>query len=154
MATEVINKKVIFGTALAATLISGVLIFSHSFSANGTISLAEIPYTLTLPHEIASKISATSTSQSGVTETSLYYQPTTGNSVWVASITYTSLAEYDAHAAVNEVPLYGLQLKRENGMSLSVHGAQEAQFPLGSKDNKFEEIINRKIYIPGLYQAK
>lgn len=155
MAAEVSNKKIILWTSLLATLVSGFLIFVNPFPANNSVDLSPIPYTLDLPREIASKISVTSTSSpAGITRATIYYQPTSGEKVQVAWLTFTSLAEYDAHAAVDEVPLYGFQLKRENGMNLSVKGPQEPQFTLGSKDNQVEQIIDKKIYLPDLYKAK
>jgi hypothetical protein len=112
-----------------------------------SLSLAPIPYEMTLPAPTLERLTSTENHEHpGVTSIELYYQPSSGKSLWVGSLFYSTTSEYNAHALPDEVPLYGAQVKVEKGMSLSVIGAQEPYYDLSSIDRKRTDQINLLIY--------
>lgn len=112
-----------------------------------TLSLAPIPYEMKLPAATLKQITTVEKNERpGVTSIELYYQPSSGKSLWVGSLSYTTTSEYNAHALPDEVPLYGAQVKVDNGMSLSVIGAQEPYYELSAIDRKRTDQVSRLIY--------
>lgn len=112
-----------------------------------TLSLAPIPYEMKLPAATLKQLSTVENIEHpGVATIEIYYKPSSGKQVWVGSLFYTTTSDYNAHALPDEVPLYGAQVKVDNGMSLSVIGAQEPYYDLASIDRKRTDQVNRHIY--------
>ena len=146
--------RFLFAAVLA--LVAG----TAAFAGPSRISLAPVPFEISLPDEFASKLSveeftaswAEEIVKSGADAASLvYYQPESGGKTILMGVYYFPADKWDAAQNPNEPPPYGREVIRKDGKVLSVAGPQDTIFDAETVDGKNVVASNALIYDPENY---
>lgn len=151
-------RKSLFAAAFA------LLATASPLRASGEgLSLAPVPYTLTLPQAVGRHLStgpltgafAEEVQQAGATAATLvFYQPENGEKTILMSVYYVPAGKFDAAQKPDEPPMFGQEVLRSEGMVLSVAGPLDTIYEPGTPDGENVIAANSLIYAPQSYTPK
>jgi hypothetical protein len=143
-----------------AAIAIGVTKTSHTW-----INLAPIPYEMSVPLDIAERITVEDQAigaefefmkqaykDGAISIVSLSYQPIVGEKTSFMAAYYFNEADLDRTANPDEVPPYGFKLIAEGGKALSVSGPQDSIFDPTSVDGKNISALHEFLYDKNSYR--
>jgi hypothetical protein len=143
-----------------AAIAIGVTKTSHTW-----INLAPIPYEMSVPLDIAKRITVEDQAigaefefmkqaykDGAISIVSLSYQPIVGEKTSFMAAYYFNEADLDRTMNPDEVPPYGFKLIAEGGNALSVSGPQDSIFDPTSVDGKNISALHEILYDKNSYR--
>ena len=143
-----------------AAIAIGVTKTSHTW-----INLAPIPYEMSIPSDIAKRITVEDQAigvefefmkqaykDGAISIVSLSYQPIVGEKTSFMAAYYFNEADLDRTINPDEVPPYGFKLIAEGGKALSVSGPQDSIFDPTRVDGKNISTLHEILYDKNSYR--
>jgi hypothetical protein len=152
-------------------LLIPVLVLTMSACANnpeaaGELSLAPVPYSITVPTEIAKHLSvedmaldssneftAQAKQAGAIAQVFINYTADDGSIHGFAGVYYFSKVDFEKAQNPNEPPLYGSKVVEKSGMVLAIAGPQDSIFEPTSQDGKNSMALYTLIYDPKSFKS-
>ena len=153
------------------TLLFPVLVLTMSACSNnpevaGELSLAPVPYSITVPTEIAkhlsvenmesdtaNEFSAQAKQAGAIAQVRINYTADDGSIHGFAGVYYFAKSDFDQAQNPNEPPLYGSKVFEKSGMILAIAGPQDSIFEPTSQDGKNSMALYTLIYDPKSFKS-
>jgi hypothetical protein len=139
---------------------------ANNREAAGELSLAPVPYSITVPTEIARHLSVenlesdtasdftTQAKQAGaIAQMYINYTADDGSIHGFAGVYYFKKADFEKAQNPNEPPVYGSKVVEENEMVLAIAGPQDSMFEPTSQDGKNSMALYTLIYDPKSFKS-
>jgi hypothetical protein len=130
------------------------------------ISLAPVPYVITVPSEIANHLSienmeldsaneftAQAKAAGAIAQVRIKYTADNGSIHGFAGVYYFAKADFDKAQNPNEPPLYGSKVVEKSRMVLAIAGPQDSIFDPNSQDGKNSMTLYTLIYDPKSFKS-
>jgi hypothetical protein len=152
-------------------LLIPVLVLTMSACANnpeaaGKLNLAPVPYSITVPTEIAKHLSvedmaldssneftAQAKQAGAIAQVFINYTADDGSIHGFAGVYYFSKADFEKAQNPNEPPVYGSKVVEKSGMVLAIAGPQDSIFEPTSQDGKNSMALYTLIYDPKSFKS-
>lgn len=147
-------------------LLSAVFLWASTLpvlAGDGALSLAPVPYELTLPQEISSHLStgeatgpfAEEVKQAGAAASTLvYYQPDGAEKTILMAVYYFPADRFDAVQRPDEPPRFGQEVIRKDGMVLSIAGPHDTIYEPDTADGRNVIKASELISSPESYRPR
>jgi hypothetical protein len=134
--------------------------------AAGKLNLAPVPYSITVPTEIAKHLSvedmaldssneftAQAKQAGAIAQVFINYTADDGSIHGFAGVYYFSKVDFEKAQNPNEPPLYGSKVVEKSGMVLAIAGPQDSIFEPTSQDGKNSMALYTLIYDPKSFKS-
>ena len=139
---------------------------ANNREAAGELSLAPVPYSITVPTEIAkhlsvenmeldtaNEFSAQAKQAGAIAQVFINYTADDGSIHGFAGVYYFAKSDFDQAQNPNEPPLYGSKVVEKSGMVLAIAGPQDSIFEPTSQDGKNSMALYTLIYDPKSFKS-
>jgi hypothetical protein len=130
------------------------------------VNLAPVPYSITVPTEIAKHLSvedmaldssneftAQAKQAGAIAQVFINYTADDGSIHGFAGVYYFSKVDFEKAQNPNEPPLYGSKVVEKSGMVLAIAGPQDSIFEPTSQDGKNSMALYTLIYDPKSFKS-